>query len=89
MVTMRVLPLQTNLGQKFKLDLRTVMINMISFFVLDFMHLCCQGIMKKLIEYWMSGNLNYKLNVRNKIELSNRLGYIRCQIPREFQRKTL
>lgn len=64
------------------------MINMISFFVLDFMHLCCQGVMKKLIEYWMSGDLNYKLSSRNKIELSNRLKRIRSQIPCEFQRKT-
>ena len=64
------------------------LINMVAFFVLDFMHLCCQGIMKKLIEYWVSGDLNFKLSSRSKLELSNRLIYIRSQIPREFQRKT-
>ena len=63
------------------------LINMISYFVLDFMHLCCQGVMKKLIGYWMSGNLNFKLSSRNKRELTNRSKHIKSQIPREFQRK--
>ena len=62
-------------------------INMIAFFILDFMHLFCQGVMKKLIEYWMSGNLNVKLSLRNRIEISNRLKRFRSQIPCEYQRK--
>ena len=64
------------------------LINMVTFFVLDFMHLCCQGIMKKLIEYWVSGDLNFKLSTRNKAEVTRRLLHIKPQIPCEFQRKT-
>ena len=63
-------------------------INMVMIFVLDFMHLCCNGIMKKLIEYWMSVGLICKLDVRSRLELGRRMESIKSQIPLEFQRKT-
>lgn len=63
-------------------------INMIFIFILDFMHLFCIGIMKKLIEYWLHGNNNVRLDVRARQELSRRLESIRSNIPLEFQRKT-
>ena len=63
-------------------------INIVAIFVLDFMHLCCQGVMKNLLEYWMSGDLNLKLSSANKGKLSNRLKHIKSEIPREIQRKS-
>ena len=62
-------------------------LNMVAIFVLDYKHLCCQGIMKLLIQYWMSGDSNFKLSVGNRNILTNRLRCIKCQIPSEFQRK--
>ncbi|XP_051168504.1 uncharacterized protein LOC127286193 [Leptopilina boulardi] len=34
-------------------------LNLVFCFVLDFMHLCLLGVMKRLIDYLMSGNLNF------------------------------
>ncbi|XP_043467986.1 uncharacterized protein LOC122502137 [Leptopilina heterotoma] len=62
-------------------------IDMVFQFVLDFMHLCCLGMMKKLIEIWMSGNLNTRLDVKMKDILSDRILILEPQIPCEFQRK--
>jgi len=63
-------------------------INMISQFVLDFMHLGPLGVMKRLlVENWTSGNLKGKISQQQKIELSRRLEYIGPSIPVEFQRK--
>ena len=61
-------------------------LNMIHIFVLDFMHLCCQGIMKKLLEYWIVAGVN-KFNVAQRHELSRRMELLKKQIPYEFQRK--
>lgn len=62
-------------------------INMIFFFVLDFMHLCCSGIMKRLLEYWLAGDLSFRLRVSSRDELSRRMNVLYSQIPSEFQRK--
>lgn len=57
------------------------------------MHLCCSGIMKKLIEFWIYGNSQTRLQRRNmlrvqqKLELSNLMMQLRKCIPCEFQRK--
>lgn len=64
-------------------------IDMISHFVLDFMHLCCLGVMKKLlVDYWIQGNSNVKLGVQGRLEISRRLLGFQSQIPIEFQRTT-
>ncbi|KYN28605.1 hypothetical protein ALC57_01997, partial [Trachymyrmex cornetzi] len=58
-------------------------------FVLDFMHLCCLGIMKKmLVECWLKGNLSTKLNQNSKMRLSQQLMQLKSQIPADFQRST-
>ena len=61
-------------------------VNMIQMFVLDFMHLCI-GVMKRLLLYWISGNLSMRLGSRGIKVLSSRLIALRNQIPSEFQRK--
>jgi len=46
-------------------------LDMINHFVLDFMHLCCLGIMKKLlIDYWLGGNRSTKLSQNSRCRLS-------------------
>ena len=63
-------------------------INMVTSFVLDYMHLCCVGVMKKLlVQNWLSGNLRVKMSQRSKMELSRRLRALYNHIPVEFQRK--
>ncbi|XP_067204162.1 uncharacterized protein [Linepithema humile] len=64
-------------------------IDMIFHFVLDFMHLCCLGVMKKLLlDYWIQSNSNVKLGVQGRLEISRRLLALQSQIPVEFQRTT-
>lgn len=62
-------------------------INMIKLFLLDFMHLCCLGVMKRILEYWLTGDKNVKLSVSYREELSRRMNILYSQIPSEFQRK--
>ena len=52
------------------------------------MHLFCNGIMKKILDFLHTGNLNVRLDVRSRLELGRRLESIKTQIPLEFQRKT-
>lgn len=61
-------------------------LNMIRIFILDSMHLCYEGIMKKLLCYWIVKGSN-KLKVDDRRELSRRMKMIKGQIPLEFQRK--
>lgn len=61
-------------------------INMVSQFILDFMHLVCLGIMKKLLNYWLHGKLITRLNQNTQTLLSKLLITLQFQIPEEFQR---
>lgn len=61
-------------------------IDMTTCFVLDFMHLVCLGVMKRLLEFWIY-NKGTKISPRSKAELSRRLLAIRKCVPAEFQRK--
>ncbi|XP_033231565.1 uncharacterized protein LOC117182585 [Belonocnema kinseyi] len=70
-------------GRTKLLDIRPN-INMIFTFVLDFMHLCCLGIMKKLIEWWLSGDFIVRLGPRMRDLLSERMELLESQVPCEF-----
>jgi len=63
-------------------------IDMTTIFILDYMHLVCIGVMKKLLEMLMYGPLKIRLTRIKKITISQRLLSLRSQIPSEFQRKT-
>ena len=63
------------------------LVNMIFLFVLDFMHLCCLGVMKKLIEWWLTGDLNVKLGPRMREVLSDRMELLKSQVPFEFHQR--
>ncbi|XP_070161256.1 uncharacterized protein [Polyergus mexicanus] len=55
---------------------------------LDYMHLICLGIMRKLIYLWLDGELHYRLQSRAVQEISTRLVIqLKPSIPAEFARK--
>lgn len=62
-------------------------INIVCCFILDFMHLCCLGVMKRLLEALILKGRN-RLSRLNRQELSRRMKFLKLQIPCEFQRKT-
>ena len=62
-------------------------IDFIKQFVLDSMHLLYLGITLRLLEQWMTGNLNVRIGASQKSELSRRIKMIQTDIPKEFQRK--
>lgn len=62
-------------------------IGMISQIPLDYMHLCCLGIMKKLLIAWVEGPGHFKLSVRDRKRISDRLISFRTGFPKEFSRK--
>jgi len=62
-------------------------IDLTKIFVLDHMHLFFNGVMKKLINFWMKGSLKIRLSSRQKTEISRRLLSFNIQMPVEFQRK--
>ncbi|KAJ8672002.1 hypothetical protein QAD02_003261 [Eretmocerus hayati] len=63
-------------------------VDMIRMFMLDFMHLVCLGITKRLVsEYWLKTSLNF-MNKVNMSKLSLRLLNLNKQIPVDFQRST-
>lgn len=63
-------------------------IDMISRFVLDFMHLCCLGVMKKLlVDYWLNTSTSF-LCRQSILRVSQRMINLSSQIPFEFQRTT-
>jgi len=62
-------------------------INIINVFSLDYMHLICLGVTKKLINLWLKGPLKNRLNSAKCKLLSNNLITLKHCIPIDFQRK--
>jgi len=60
---------------------------MVSQFSLDYMHLICLGVMKRMLQLWLKGNKNIRLLVENINSVSLHLIEIRPCIPSEFSRK--
>lgn len=55
---------------------------------LDYMHLVCLGIMRKLMYLWLDGELHYRLQSKAVEEISTRLvKQLKSSIPMEFARK--
>ncbi|XP_046397234.1 uncharacterized protein LOC124164106 isoform X1 [Ischnura elegans] len=63
-------------------------LGMVSQFPLDYMHLVCLGVMKKLLLLWRKGNAELKLPPRRRECLSRRLISVASWIGVEFARKT-
>ena len=62
-------------------------IDMVKFFILDYMHLS-SGVMKRLILTWLCGSNKVRLlNCRSKNEITRRMLMLRLCVPLEFQRR--
>jgi len=66
--------------------LESLKINMISQVALDYMHLVCLGIMKKLLQFWTKGFKNVRFSKDHQNYLSKILLALRTSIPCEFLR---
>lgn len=63
-------------------------VNMIDSFPLDYMHLACLGVMKKLIvNLWLSGKPPYRFSVFQVNQISSQYLEFKNQVPEEFCRK--
>lgn len=54
---------------------------------LDYMHLVCLGVMRKLILLWMNGPLTNRLSYNQITKISEDLTSIRLHVPADFPRK--
>jgi len=63
-------------------------LDMVLLFLLDYLHLVCLGVVKKLIQLWLhKGPINVRLHSRQILKLSKRLIHLKNQIPCDFSRK--
>ncbi len=60
--------------------LENLPIDMVATFPLDYIHLCCLGVMRKLLWVWIKGPLSCRLSNRQKEQMDF--------IPSEFARKS-
>lgn len=63
-------------------------IGLVTSFPIDYMHAICLGVMRKLLNTWLCGNLKIRLPGRLINLISERLIYYRKFIPVEFNRKS-
>lgn len=66
----------------------TLDFGLISQIPLDYMHLCCLGVMKKLLCMWSDGPLPHKLAPKITRKITLRLETMKKHIPVDFNRKT-
>lgn len=62
-------------------------VGMISKFPLDYMHLACLGVTRKLLNIWLRGPLKFHLSSNVVDKISQSLIQMRSYIPSEFARK--
>lgn len=62
-------------------------LELVSNIVLDYMHLICLGIVKKMILLWISGPLAVRISVQAKDNISQALINLRDAVPKEFSRR--
>ena len=67
--------------------LTELVIGMVTAFPLDYMHLVCLGVVRRLLKFWMKGPLATRLGSRVKEKISDKLLLLRPHIPQEFARK--
>ncbi|KAG5670735.1 hypothetical protein PVAND_000977 [Polypedilum vanderplanki] len=62
-------------------------IGLISQFVIDYKIIVCKGVMKHLMNLWMRGRLDYRLNKETQQKISRDLILMSSNVPREFLKK--
>lgn len=68
-------------------NLRHLNIGMVTQFPLDYMHLVCLGVVKKMIKTWLTGSHNVRMGTAAIAKLSNSIKSLGARLPREFARK--
>ena len=63
------------------------LLNMVNSFPLDYMHLVCLGVVRKLIVMWKRGSKKFRLPTEKILQLSIHLESIQSCVPSEFARK--
>lgn len=61
-------------------------IDMINQVALDYMHLVCLGVMKRLLLFWIKGSKNVRLNIERQKDVCDAILALRFSIPSEFAR---
>lgn len=67
--------------------LARISIDMVKNVPLDYMHLCCLGVMRMMIRLWMCGPLATRFTSSTALAISRNLAAIRKSIPRDFARR--
>jgi hypothetical protein len=62
-------------------------LDMISQIILDYMHLCCLGVMKKLLNIWVQGPIPHRLSSTCIGQITQRLETFKKFFPRHFARR--
>ncbi|KAI2646179.1 tRNA(Ile)-lysidine synthase [Labeo rohita] len=62
-------------------------VGMVTRFPLDYMHLACLGVMRKLLQFWLRGPLKFRLSFGCVDRISQSLSQMRAYIPADFARK--
>jgi hypothetical protein len=62
-------------------------IGMVSSFVLDYMHLVCLGVVRRLLIFWIRGPLLVRLPANSVKEISRQMLLLRSSVPCEFSRR--
>ena len=62
-------------------------VGMVSDFPLDYMHLVCLGVMRKLVALWLQGPLSCRLPGHTVTKISDRLGDLHETVPQDFGRR--
>lgn len=70
-----------------KSPVTSVPIGMVTGFPLDYMHLVCLGVMRRLLLWWLKGPITGRLPSSSISKLSDKLVRMTPYIPREFARK--
>lgn len=67
--------------------LEELSIGMVSQVPLDYMHLVCLGVVKRILQLWVRGNKNIRLPTESVNSVSSHLIAMKSYIPSEFARK--
>lgn len=67
--------------------LTTLRLGMVTQFVLDYMHVVCLGVTRKMLNFWTKGNLKYRQSSFKIKAISEKLVGMSKHIPSEFARK--
>lgn len=65
----------------------TAVVNCVSGFALDYMHLICLGVVRRILHFLKNGDRTVKLSSRQILQISERLISLKGSIPSEFARQ--